>query len=518
MAAAHLSPAIQNFFSLRRLRNLENMWLKYCLTGIVTVLWIVGSKAQPSVAYDSARNELKKVIAQLTPDQEWTVGTIVLQGNSITKKYIIYREIPFTTGSSMSTGSILSRLEEARLNLLNTQLFLEVLPSIVSWDNRTIDFLFVVKERWYIFPVPYFKLIDRNPNQWLIEQNASLERVNYGLKFNWENVSGRRDKLRFNYVNGYSRQFILYYEQPYADPTLQHGFLAGAFYSQTRQMAYATDSNKQVFYPAANNTIDGFVNTSLRIEAGYSFRKGVNHRHSVRLAWVSEKIPDTINTIIENNYNKGYLPYFSDGRSTQNFAELYYSYQYYNVNNIPYPWKGFAFSGDFTQRGLGLKGMNLWQAKAKAGQYLELNKKTSLSLMGMAIIKLPFRQPMYNLQALGYGDFYLRGLEYYVIDGVMAGIFKATLRRELLEVRVPTFFIKNEKYKKIPFKIVAKIYGDAGGVHLPHFTNSVLSNKLIYTYGAGMDLLSYYDFVARFEYSFNQLGQKGLFLHLRRDF
>ncbi len=494
------------------------MWLKYCLSGIVMVLGYCAVKAQPSVAYDSAKSALQKVIAQLPADKEWTVGSVILQGNSITKKHIIYREIPFTTGSRIVTNSILSRLEEARLNLINTQLFLEVLPAVVSWDHQTIDFLFVVKERWYIFPVPYFKLIDRNPNQWLIEQNASLERVNYGLKFNWENVSGRRDKLRFNYVNGYSRQFVLYYEQPYADRSLEHGFLGGAFYSQTRQMAFATDSNKQVFYPAANNTIDEFVNTSLRIEAGYSYRKGVKHRHAVRLAWVSEKIPDTVLTIIENNFSKGYLPYFSNGRPQQNFMELTYSYQYFNVNNIPYPWKGFAFSGNFLQRGLGGKGMNLWELKTKAGQYFEFNKKSSLALMGMALIKLPFRQPMFNMQAMGYGDFYLRGLEYYVVDGVLAGIFKATLRRELFELRVPTLFIKNEKYKKIPFKIVAKIYGDVGGAHAPYFTNSILNDKLMYTYGAGVDVLSYYDFVARFEYSFNQLGEKGLFLHLRREF
>ena len=53
---------------------------------------------------------------------------------------------------------------------------------------------------------------------------------------------------------------------------------------------------------------------------------------------------------------------------------------------------------------------------------------------------------------------------------------------------------------------------------MPVFTNSILNNKLLYTYGAGFDVLSYYDFVAKIEYSFNQLGEKGLFLHIRRDF
>ena len=106
----------------------------------------------------------------------------------------------------------------------------------------------------------------------------------------------------------------------------------------------------------------------------------------------------------------------------------------------------------------------------------------------------------------------------YVIDGVQAGILKGTIRQEILNLNVPTFIIKNEKYKKIPFKIVAKVYGDIGASHLPAYTNSILNNRFLYTYGAGIDVLSYYDFVARFEYSFNQLGEKGLFLHVRRDF
>lgn len=122
------------------------------------------------------------------------------------------------------------------------------------------------------------------------------------------------------------------------------------------------------------------------------------------------------------------------------------------------------------------------------------------------------------MAALGYGDWFLRGLEYYVIDGVQAGILKGTFRQELANINVPTFIIKNEKYRKIPFKIIAKIYGDIGASHLPTVSNSILNNRFLYTYGAGIDVLSYYDFVARFEYSFNQLGQKGLFLHMRRDF
>jgi len=393
-----------------------------------------------------------------------------------------------------------------------------VLPQLNRLTDSSLQINITVKERWYIFPIPYFKPIDRNPNQWLVEQRASLDRVNYGLKFNWENVSGRRDKLRFNYVNGYTRQFLLYYEQPYADRKLQHGFLAGISYARNRQLAFATDSNRQVFFPSGNNNITNLITSSWRAEAGYTYRPGVKERHTFRISYGVETVPDTISSLIRDNYNKGFLSYFSNDASRQPYGELSYLYQYFDVNNIAYPWKGFAFNTQFIQRGLGAKGMNLWQIKAKAGRYIAVNNKTSFAVVGMGLLKLPFRQPMYNLQAHGYGDLFLRGLEYYVIDGVMAGIVKTTVRREIMEIKMPTLIIRNEKYKKIPFKIVGKVFADAGGVHLPFYTNSILNNRLLYTWGAGLDILSYYDFAACFEYSFNQLGEKGLFLHLRRDF
>ncbi|MBP6686303.1 MAG: hypothetical protein KA160_00490 [Lacibacter sp.] len=474
--------------------------------------------AQPSVAVETATENLRKIIRQFPDSAEMIIRSVAVHGNKKTKEYIILREVPFRQGSKMLSNQMEELIEQARVNVFNTQLFLEVIPSITAWDEKNVDISFEVKERWYLFPFPYFKLVDRNVNQWLVEQNRSLERVNYGLKLNWDNVSGRRDKLNFNFINGYTREYSIFYEQPFADKKLEKGFLGGVYYKQSRQMSYATDSNKQVFFPVNNSQINEFVRTTFKMEAGFTIRKGVNHRHAFRLSYFNESIPDTISRLIAQNSLKGFLPYFNNNKTRQQFGEFIYTYQYYNANNIVYPWKGFIFNGSFTQRGLGVKGMNLWQFSGKAGRFFQLTKKTSAAAVGYYLVKVPFKQPMYNIGALGYGDWFLRGLEYYVIDGVQAGILKTTVRQEIMNLNVPTFFFKNEKYKKIPFKIIAKVYGDIGASHLPAYTNSILNNRFLYTYGAGIDVLSYYDFVARFEYSFNQLGEKGLFLHVRRDF
>jgi Surface antigen variable number repeat len=474
--------------------------------------------SQASVSFDSVKAEIKAMIDRLPADAQVQVTGISIRGNKITKDYIILREIEFKKGNYVPAAQLFDAIVKARQDVVNTQLFLEIIPVIKKLTEHELDIEFVVKERWYIFPVPYFKLIDRNLNQWIVEQNASLERVNYGLKFDWYNVSGRRDKLEFRYVNGYNRQYALSYNQPFADKKLEKGFLVGVYYTSTRQTSFATDSNKQVFFPVENNQINDFVRTSFRIETGFSYRKGINHRHTLRLNYVREQLADTITRIIEQNQNKGYLPYFTDNKRQQSFGEFSYSYQYFNLDNIAYPTKGLAFNGSFTQRGLGAPGMNLWQLSGKVGKYMPISKKTFLAFYSLGTVKVPFKQPMYNMPAIGYGDFYLQGLEYYVIDGVLAGMLRTTVAQELFKVNVPTFIIKNEKYKKIPFRVIGKVYSNIGGAYTPYYTPGLLNNRLLYTYGFGLDIISYYDFTARFDYSFNQLCEKGLFLHVRKDF
>ena len=67
-------------------------------------------------------------------------------------------------------------------------------------------------------------------------------------------------------------------------------------------------------------------------------------------------------------------------------------------------------------------------------------------------------------------------------------------------------------YNENPLE-VAKMFADAGyAYHKYAGPSNSLSNTLLYTYGAGIDLVSVYDFVFRVEYSRNQLGREGLYL------
>jgi hypothetical protein len=91
-----------------------------------------------------------------------------------------------------------------------------------------------------------------------------------------------------------------------------------------------------------------------------------------------------------------------------------------------------------------------------------------------------------------------------------------TVLRELTHFDVP--FMRGTAHDHIPFHIYAKAYVDVGYVYDKYFNFNSMVNSPLYTGGVGIDVVTFYDFVFRAEFSMNQLGEKGVFFHIRNDF
>ena len=115
---------------------------------------------QPSVIYNQAKEKIVSFLQQYDAQHSWNLKSISLEGNRVTKNYIIMREVPLREGDQISAGYLLGVLEKSRLNLLNTELFLEVIPYVDSVTDTELYLRFLFKERWYIFPLPYFNIIE----------------------------------------------------------------------------------------------------------------------------------------------------------------------------------------------------------------------------------------------------------------------------------------------------------------------------------------------------------------------
>ena len=71
---------------------------------------------------------------------------------------------------------------------------------------------------------------------------------------------------------------------------------------------------------------------------------------------------------------------------------------------------------------------------------------------------------------------------------------------------------------RIPFRIYAKIYGNAGYIHNPNPGKNSLNNGCCIQVVLVLILLPSMILLLSFEWTFNQLGQNGLYLHRKSLF
>lgn len=442
--------------------------------------------------------------APVTDTSYLVVRNILVSGNKKTRTSIILREISTVPGDTIYLRDLANTLEERRKQLLNTSLFLNATANVKNWNGNEADLVFEVWERWYTFAYPIFKLADRNFNQWWVEKNHSLSRINLGVSGTQENLTGRNDELNAAIQFGYTQRFALQYNVPYIDKHFRHGLGIIASYNRNREVNDSTSNNKQQFFRK-----DDFLRQVYIIGLNYSYRRAINTRHQVFVNYNYEKIADSV-AILNPNY-------LGKGRTNVRFIDITYRLTYIKADSWVYPLKGFRLQAEVGKKGLGpWNDVNDVHFRLNMAKYWQLRPKTFAALGIRSAAKLSNDQPYINQQALGYRDDYLRGLEYYVIDGTSFAILKSTLRQELISFKVKLPIVP-KKFNTVPVRIFAKAFGDGGYAYNKFPGNSFLNNRFLYTGGIGLDIVSFYDTCLRIEYSFNQLGQKGLFLHTSVD-
>jgi len=128
-------------------------------------------------------------------------------------------------------------------------------------------------------------------------------------------------------------------------------------------------------------------------------------------------------------------------------------------------------------------------------------------------IKFLPNQNYLDQKLLGYGNLQMSGLEYYVVDGNAASVGKFSFHH-----KIGTITLRNPVTKKflpeVKYHFWLKLFTQLGYVYSERALNqNKLSNTLLRTAGIGVDIISIYDFVFKIDYSVNQLGDKGLYLH-----
>ncbi|MDP2424567.1 MAG: BamA/TamA family outer membrane protein [Bacteroidales bacterium] len=436
------------------------------------------------------------------------IGNIITEGNKETHATIVKRELLITKGDTLLPETLMQLLHRSRENLLNTSLFNFVnIDTLHQRENKVIvDIRIRFTERWYLWPVPYAELADRNLNEWLDEKDFS--RINYGIYLDHGNFRGRNEKLQIAAKLGFDQNIGLQYFKPNIDYRQTMGVGAGININRKHELPYATIDDKQVFYRENRRYVFKVTEANLM----FNYRPGIYSRHSLSLKFSQYDLADTI-FILNPDYCR-------NQQSSQRFLSISYEYRSDHRNLRYYPLQGYYFDLQLVKYGLGFlqnSSLDVLYAKTTLKKYWNL--LPHLYFMAGTTVKISSAsfQPYLLQQGLGYRYDYVRGYEYYVVDGQHFAMLRTNLKYELLAPR--TFrlpFIRNDRFGKLHLSLYLGLHSDVAWVMDDQFHNKFdnqLPNKALWGNGIGFDVVTYYDKVIRFEYSANNWGEHGFYVH-----
>jgi hypothetical protein len=252
-----------------------------------------------------------------------------------------------------------------------------------------------------------------------------------------------------------------------------------------------------------------FAKKFFRANVGASYRPAYYTTHFFGVTYNTLSIHDSVLKLNPN--------FFRIPKNTVRYPDFYYRLLHRNFDYNTYPTKGHAAELTLLRQGIG-KNVNVTQLTAKGIKYWQIGKKMFYSIGALGAVSVPFKQPYFSSQLLGYGDFYLNGYEYYVIDGVAGGVVNTSLSRQLTNFKIHIPGTKKITPRFIPLKIYGKILGNAGYGYQKNPDGNSLNNKPVFGGGFGFDIVTMYDFCLKIEWSFNQLGQNGIYLQKKSTF
>ncbi|MCF8449386.1 MAG: hypothetical protein K9G49_05880 [Taibaiella sp.] len=431
-----------------------------------------------------------------------TIGRVQITGNNVTKRNIILRELSIKEGDIIAADSVNVLMVQNKLRLFNLQLFNEV-EQEVTGSNDTLIWHIVLKERWYIIPTGILQFADRNINTWWTDQNHDLNRVSAGLTVTDRNFRGNLEALAITVQAGYTQKLGLSYIIPYINKDQTNGVGVVGSVSRSTQTYFTTAANKLAF-------AGGYTGPAIaqQAEGGlcYVHRPGYASRHLVQASYKYYSISDTILLLNPD--------YFADKRTKARFAELFYRFEYNGVDNWNYSLRGEKLVTGLTARA-GFEGLKFQSyATFEAGVFRNPLPHWYVSAITRGRVMVPGAQPYFFRNGLGTNTDYVRGYEYYVTDGYNYGLLRLNLKREVFN---NTYSFPLRYFTAIPVRIYPKVFFDMGYINTPFPGSNTLANTLMYSLGAGIDLVTFYDVKVRLEYARNHLGQNGVYLHFNSE-
>jgi len=434
------------------------------------------------------------------------ISSLTFEGNKITRERILLREMTFREGQSISRSQLNYHLDRSKGNIWNLQLFNFVEIDTCWFSQTEIDIVVRVTERWYVWPIPFVEFADRNLSEWW--ETKRWDRLDYGTLIKWSNFRGRREELTLHLRFGYNNQYEIRYEVPYLDHAQKWGIGFQGGYRQGREVAYTTVGNKRVFYKNPNK----YIRKESFGAISPTWRPNLYNVHKLEVGYARYWILDSVAKLQPEYFGAG-----------ENLAK-YFSIEYEVLRDVTdytdYPLKGYRFELRLRKDGLRIldSPIDLWSLEVEFAKYWQLHKRWYFAHAQKIKVSSTNGQAYSLQQGLGYERDFVRGYEYYVIDGQHFGLLKTALKWAILPFRkVKLKFLKSSKFNTLPLAIYANLNFDLGYVIDNQFNQgNPLAGSMLLGGGLGIDLVTFYDISWRFEYSMNKNLEHGFFVHFTK--
>lgn len=438
-----------------------------------------------------------------------TINEVIIEGNKKTKTQIITRELGFKPGDEFSRRELDSMFVWNRNRVYRTNLFNEVTFSVVDISQGLVDIKIAVTERWYIYPIPIFKLVDRNFNDWWVNRNRDLSRVNIGLRLAHFNFRGRSELLRLTTQFGFTTQLSLLYRIPYIEKSQRHGLTFQVAYQEAKNLAVVTRDNVRRFLSSEDLLRTGYIT-----KVTHRYRNSFYSFHFLSLGRTSADIADSVALVNPN--------YFGDGTTNQSYFTLGYDYSWDKRDNRNYPLDGDWYTAGITKFGLGIHNdVDFWSIDISAARFRHMGRNFYYATNLRGLLSFPGDQGYFNYFSIGFLKNSIRGYELNVVEGNSYLIQKNEIKKKIFSHKQDiSGFMPVKQFQTFPIALYGKIFYDQGYAKgYPDYTGSdLLDDQYLHSLGVGLDLVLIHDAVLRFEFSRNSLGDTNFFFNFLSAF
>ncbi|WP_370089610.1 BamA/TamA family outer membrane protein [Ekhidna sp.] len=449
-----------------------------------------------------------QAFAQSDSSELLQIKQILIEGNYKTKPQIITRELSFEIDSTYTRYQLDSMFVWNKNRIYGTNLFNKVDISLINIEEGKTDVRILVDERWYLYPLPIFRLTDRNFNDWWVNRDRDLSRVNYGLKLTQFNFRGRNEILRLWLQTGFETVLNLYYQVPYIDKKQKNGLLFSTSYFESKNVPITTIENVRRFASSRENVL----RRAYRNSVVHSYRSSFYSYHLTSLRHTRVDVADTVASLNPN--------YLGEGRTQQQSFSLGYTYVWDRRNNPNYPTRGAWYRLGLSKHGLGIynDGVDYWSARANLTKYWAF--KDNFFLVGniSALSTFPVRnQSYFNYSSVGFLKEIIRGYDLNIIEASSYVLQRNEFKHQLFGRKYNISKVMPvRQFQTFPIIIYGKVYFDQGyAVGYPDYDGSdLLTDQYLYSVGTGLDLVLVNDFTFRFELSRNSQGNNYFFVNI----